>query len=132
MPVEAHVSVEVLTVQTAETIPVEEEWATPATQRDTTQQQPDPPIDPRLGDAEGDLSSIQVQVDGPSDMYTYPLDGLEGAATARDADMAGQHVRRRRWRLATRGDNRYTIPSYLGGNRTRHNPGESLQRMQMP
>jgi hypothetical protein len=84
---EPQMPVDVPTMRMTETGPAEEEWATPATQQDITQQQSDIPVDPRLGGMEEDLSTIRVQVDGPLNPYTYPLDGLEGGAPMTDANM---------------------------------------------
>lgn len=81
---EAHASVDATTTQTPAAISVIEVWSTPATQQESARQQ-DPTIDPQLATAEEPLSSTLVRGDGQPQPFTYPMEGIEGAAM-READ----------------------------------------------
>ena len=117
-----------MTATAAGTVPVEEEWATPATQQDPTPQQPDLPIDPRLRTPEEPFPSTQLSEDSQPQISAYPLDVLEGTSGTRDADA---------WldNMFNNDDNEWLpdmaddIPSpmTLGGLGAQRNSGEDLK-----
>ena len=84
---ETQMTIATSSVPAAAVIPVEEEWATPATRQDATpQRQPDLLIDPRLRAVDEPFSPSQLQEDDQPPVSEYPMDTLEGISATRDAD----------------------------------------------
>lgn len=75
-----------ITAQTSEIPTVEEEWTTPATQQEPTQQQLDLPIDPRLRQTEEAFPLVQASQDNPPQQSTQPMNVPDGACEMQDAE----------------------------------------------
>ena len=84
-PVEAQAPSGMVTVQTPAARSAEEDWETPATQQEPTQQ-PDPHTDLQIGAMEETFPFTQVTEISRPQPPLYPTGGMEGAPIMQDAD----------------------------------------------